>query len=158
MMVSWRKTWTPDNWKCKHNIVTCRALIRRVLVWMIGFILSWLHTHNYTQTQRQYSAVSHLHTLQSTVAHALGFLASTRRFPETDLDAQSVSLTLQILHVNLPVTKQSSQLTPITRCELILNCSYFTGAALPSVSPINAGIQHAENAASCTVAPSSVTV
>jgi hypothetical protein len=31
-------------------------------------------------------------------------------------------------------------------------CPYFTGAALPSVSPINAGIRHAENAALCTVA------
>jgi hypothetical protein len=28
----------------------------------------------------------------------------------------------------------------------------FTGAALPSVSPINAGFRHAENAAPCTVA------
>jgi hypothetical protein len=40
---------------------------------------------------------------------------------------------------------------PITHCELALNCSYFSGGALPLVSPINAGIWHAENAAPCTV-------
>jgi hypothetical protein len=26
--------------------VTCTPLIRRVLVWMVGFISSWLHTHS----------------------------------------------------------------------------------------------------------------
>jgi hypothetical protein len=31
-------------------------------------------------------------------------------------------------------------------------CPYSTGAALPSVSPINAGIPHAETAAPCAVA------
>jgi hypothetical protein len=72
---------------------------------MIGFISSWIHTLIITLTQRQYSAVSHLHTLQSTVAHALGFPVSTSRFPAMDLDAQTVSLTLQIFHVNLLVTE-----------------------------------------------------
>jgi hypothetical protein len=37
-------------------------------------------------------------------------------------------------------------------CTLLVLYSYSTGAALPSVSPINAGIQHSENAAPCTVA------
>jgi hypothetical protein len=41
-----------------------------------------LHLH------RQYSAVSHLHTLQSTVAHTLGFSRSTSRLPAVDVDAQ----------------------------------------------------------------------
>jgi hypothetical protein len=34
----------------------------------------------------QYSVISHLHTLQSTVAHALGFSISTSRLLATDLD------------------------------------------------------------------------
>jgi hypothetical protein len=46
------------------DIVTCMSLIRRVLVRIIGFISSWLHTHSLTQ--RQYSAMSRLHSLQST--------------------------------------------------------------------------------------------
>jgi hypothetical protein len=56
---------------------------------MIGFISSWLHTHSLiTLTQWQYSAVSHLHQLQSTVAHALGLSIHTSRLLATDLDAQ----------------------------------------------------------------------
>jgi hypothetical protein len=43
---------------------------------------------NYTQTHRQYSAVSHLHQLQFTAAHALGFSVHTSRLPATDLDVQ----------------------------------------------------------------------
>jgi hypothetical protein len=42
--------------------------------------------------------------LQSTVAHALGFSVSTS-LPAMDLDAQTLNLTLQIFHVNLPVTE-----------------------------------------------------
>jgi hypothetical protein len=49
--------------------------------------------------------MSRLHSLQSTVAHALGFSRSTSRLPAMDLNAQTVSLTLQIFHVNLLVTK-----------------------------------------------------
>jgi hypothetical protein len=49
--------------------------------------------------------MSRLHQLQFTVAHALGFSVSTSRFPGTDLDAQTVSLTLQIFHVNLLFTE-----------------------------------------------------
>jgi hypothetical protein len=47
---------------------------------------------------------------------------------------------------------------PITHCVLnwptctLLVLYYSNGAALPSVSPINAGIRHAENATPCTVA------
>jgi hypothetical protein len=54
------------------------------------WIYSQLVTHSLIimLTHRQYSAVSHLHTLQSTAAHALGFCRSTSRLPATDLDAQ----------------------------------------------------------------------
>jgi hypothetical protein len=45
---------------------------------------------------RQYSAISHLHQLQFTVAHALGFSVSTGRFPTTDLDIQT------LIRVNTP--------------------------------------------------------
>jgi hypothetical protein len=45
-----------------------------------------------TRTHRLYSAVSHLHQLQSTVAHALGFSPSASRFPATDLDAQIITI------------------------------------------------------------------
>jgi hypothetical protein len=94
---------------------------------------------------------------------------STSRLLATDLDAQTVSLTLQIFHVNLLFTEEdfSSHADNSLRTkvyELVLNwptCtllvlsvlySYFTGAALPSVSSINSGIRHTENAAPCTVA------
>jgi hypothetical protein len=71
------------------------------------WIYSQLVTHSVviTLTQRQYSAVSHLHQLQFTVAHALGFSVSTSRFPATDLDANYNSLTLQVLHINLLFTE-----------------------------------------------------
>jgi hypothetical protein len=49
--------------------------------------------------------MSPLHQLQFTVAHAIGFSVYTNRFPATDLDALTVSLTLQIFHVNLLVTE-----------------------------------------------------
>jgi hypothetical protein len=71
------------------DIVKCTPLIRRVLVRMTGFISSWLHSLIITRKHRQYSAVSHLHTLQFTAAHVLGFSLSTSRLPATDLDAQT---------------------------------------------------------------------
>jgi hypothetical protein len=73
----------------EHVSVTCMPLIRRVLVRMIGFISSWVtHSLIITLTHRQYSVISRLHSLQSTVAHALGISRSTSRLPATDLDAQ----------------------------------------------------------------------
>jgi hypothetical protein len=49
-------------------------LIRRVIVRMIGFISRWVtHPPVITLTHRQRSAIAHLHPLQFTVAHALGF-------------------------------------------------------------------------------------
>jgi hypothetical protein len=77
-----------------------------------------------------------------------------------------------MFHVNLLFTEELLN-SPITHCELVVNsplqltctnsyladrlvlywyCPYSTGASLPSVSPINAGIRHAANAAPCTVA------
>jgi hypothetical protein len=91
--------------------------------------------------------------LQSTVAYALGFSRSTSRLLATDLDAQN-SLTLQALHINLLFTEAvfSTYADNSLRTRtLLLYYSYFTRAALPSVSPINAGILHAEKAALCTV-------
>jgi hypothetical protein len=47
---------------------------------------------NYTYTQAIQFYVSHLHTLQSTAAHALGFSVHTSRLPAMDLDAQTVTV------------------------------------------------------------------
>jgi hypothetical protein len=85
--------------------VTRTPLIRRVLVRMIGFIIRWLQTHSHLRLHTGNTVLFRLHSLQSTVAHALGFSVSTNRFPATDLDAETVSLTLQIFHVNLLVTE-----------------------------------------------------
>jgi hypothetical protein len=79
-------------------------LIRRVLVWMIGFISTWVtHSLLITSTHRQYNAIIHLHTSEFTVALAIGFSVSTRRFPAVDLNTQSITVslkhTLQILHI-----------------------------------------------------------
>jgi hypothetical protein len=54
----------------------------RVSDWMIGFI-----ENLYTQlgTTANYSAIADLHTLQSTVTHALGFSVFTSRILATNL-------------------------------------------------------------------------
>jgi hypothetical protein len=58
----------------------------RVLVRMIGFISTLItHSFNCTQIHKQYSDIADLHTLQFTVAHALGFSVSTSRLLATDL-------------------------------------------------------------------------
>jgi hypothetical protein len=73
-----------------EDVVTCMSLIWWVLVWMIVFISSWLHTVLIiTLKHRQYSAISLLHQLQFTVAHALGFSVSS-----------SLSVTLKSSHSN----------------------------------------------------------
>jgi hypothetical protein len=72
----------------------CRSQIRRVLVQTTGFISSWvIRSLVITLTHRQYSAV--LHQLQFTVAHTLGFSVSTIHFPATDLDTQTVTVSIQ---------------------------------------------------------------
>jgi hypothetical protein len=50
------------------------------------------HSVVITLTHRQYGAVSHLHRLQFTVAHALGFSVHTSHLPGTDVDAQTVTV------------------------------------------------------------------
>jgi hypothetical protein len=71
------------------------------------WIYSQLVTHSLiiTCTHRLYSAVSHLHQLQSTVARTLGFSVHTSRLSATDVDAQTESLKLQIFHINLLFTE-----------------------------------------------------
>jgi hypothetical protein len=72
----------------------------RVLVRLIGFIstlvtLSLLITLKY----RHYSAIADLHTLHSTVAHALGFSISTSRLLATALSTEtSTEITRSITH------------------------------------------------------------
>jgi hypothetical protein len=47
-------------------------------------------TRNYAYIQ-QYSAISHLHHLQFTIAHALGFSLSTSRLVATDLNTETTT-------------------------------------------------------------------
>jgi hypothetical protein len=74
-------------------IVTCMSLIRQVLVRMIRFIVSWVtHSLLITPTHWQYSVIYCLHSLQFTVAHALGFSVSASRLLGTDVDAQTITV------------------------------------------------------------------
>jgi hypothetical protein len=64
------------------HIVTCRGDYRRGFgldVW-----ISWQLIHS-IRNYRQYSAIADLHTLQLTVAHALGFSVFSIRIPPKDL-------------------------------------------------------------------------
>jgi hypothetical protein len=60
----------------------CSWLIRWVLDWMIGFIAPY--TFAQFGTTGKYSAIAIPHTLQFTVAHALGFSVFTSRNLATD--------------------------------------------------------------------------
>jgi hypothetical protein len=62
-----------------HVYGVCAWLIRRVLDWMIGFLI---HTILYYW---QYSAIADLQNLQFTVTQALGFSVFTSRILATDL-------------------------------------------------------------------------
>jgi hypothetical protein len=53
---------------------------------MIGFIGT---SFTVCLTYNQYIAMADLHNLQFTVAHALGFLVSTSRLLETDLNTET---------------------------------------------------------------------
>jgi hypothetical protein len=77
-----------------------------------------MHSLIITLKHGQYSAMSRLHQLQFTDAHALGFSLSTSRLLAAEVDAQI----LTVLHSQYSMQiffsqKQSSQLTPITHCE-----------------------------------------
>jgi hypothetical protein len=65
--------------------------MKRDLVRMIAFISSWVtHTLLITLKYRLYSAITVLHTLQVTVAHALAFPVSRSSFPATDLNTENI--------------------------------------------------------------------
>jgi hypothetical protein len=68
-------------------------LIRRVLVWMMGFVSGWI-THSLLITLRYspYSAIADLHTLQHTVARALGFFVFTSRLIAMDLNTETTTV------------------------------------------------------------------
>jgi hypothetical protein len=75
-------------------------LIRRVLVRMIRFISSWVtHFIWVILKYRQYSGFADLHTLQHTVARALGLPVSTSRLLATDYNSFIKSHTPSIKHV-----------------------------------------------------------
>jgi hypothetical protein len=75
------------------NIVTCTPLIRWVLVRMIGFISSWdTHSLLIMLTYRPNSAITRLHNVQFTIAHALGFSVFTSRFPAMDLNTETITV------------------------------------------------------------------
>jgi hypothetical protein len=89
-----------------------------VLDWMIGFIAPYTFT---TRDYGQYSAISNLHTLQSTVTHAVGFAVFISRILATDLlhflcnfrshmksSAQSTSFLAVILQLQIPKTRLNS--------------------------------------------------
>jgi hypothetical protein len=62
---------------------------------MIGFIsTSVTHTLLITLKYRQYSAIADLHTFKLTVAYALGFPVFTSRLLATDLNTQTVKVSL----------------------------------------------------------------
>jgi hypothetical protein len=70
---------------------------------MIEFISTLVTTSlNYSQ-YRKYSAIADLHTFHFTVAHALGFSVFTSHLLATDLNTETITVslshTLQILHI-----------------------------------------------------------
>jgi hypothetical protein len=60
---------------CGTACVTCTPLISQVLVRIIGFISSWLHTHNYTYTQaiQCYLSCTHITVHRCTRTRILSF-------------------------------------------------------------------------------------
>jgi hypothetical protein len=62
---------------------------------MIGFISSLVTTSLNHIYYRQYSTIADLHTLEFTVAHALGFSVSTSLLA-TDLNTETTLVSLQI--------------------------------------------------------------
>jgi hypothetical protein len=100
---------------------------------MIGFISSWVtHSLLIILTHRQYSSIAHLRTFQFTVAHALRFSVFTSRLLATDLNTQTITVsldyTLQVLHIKFFSQRLSSQLTPRTN----LNCGILSAAIILS--------------------------
>jgi hypothetical protein len=75
----------------------------RILVRIIGFIGTLVTSLNYNQ-YRQYSVIVDIHIFQFTVTHALGFPVITSRLRATDLNTETITIsldyTLQTLHIN----------------------------------------------------------
>jgi hypothetical protein len=111
----------------RNHIVTCRGvcawLIDGVLDWMIIFI-DTLYT--VFGTTGNYSAVTHLHTLQFTDTHVVGFSVFTSRILATDFITISLShqITYEVFFSQpnslLAISSQSSStadsLSCISRC------------------------------------------
>jgi hypothetical protein len=79
-------------------------LIRRVSDRTIGFISSCVtYSLLVTFKCRQNGAIVHLHNFQFTVVHAIEFSVTTSRLPAADLNAQTITVslnhTLQIVHI-----------------------------------------------------------
>jgi hypothetical protein len=97
---------------CSVKLLKCSKLLSRVrwyawrgwrdLVRMIGFI-GTLVTFSLLITIK-YSAVADLHNLQFAMAHALGSSVSTSRLLATDINTETITISLnytfQVLHIN----------------------------------------------------------
>jgi hypothetical protein len=110
---------------------------------MIGFIAPCIFT---TRDYRQYSALAILHTLQFTVAHALGFSVFTSRNLATDLSQSPYrfkSYMKSSLHHLIPflpfllneLRQQSPKLDPILCCNCQLRNSTQISSDYCSVLP-----------------------
>jgi hypothetical protein len=97
------ESWSSVNASIYCDVWWYTPLIRRVLVWMIGFIITWVtHSHQITLAYSS-TALSLIYTLYSPPLHThYDFSVSTSRFPATALNAGIITVslihTLQILH------------------------------------------------------------
>jgi hypothetical protein len=97
-------------------------LIRRVLVRTIGLLaLGYTLTPNYTYIQ-QYSAIAHLHHLQTTVAHAQEFPIYTSRILATALNTEPTTVSHFKYYTQIRSSNHMSILHRLTSC--FLQCSY----------------------------------
>jgi hypothetical protein len=102
----------------------------------------WIYCTLYIHTVRnytQYSDIADIHTLQFTVTHALGSLASTSRIVATDL---SVSLSLQLTHeVFLAQSNSFLAIFSITfDCHLQNSTQFYSSTVLYSVASSDCGL------------------
>jgi hypothetical protein len=71
---------------------------------MIEFISTLVIASLSYSQYRQYGAIADLHTFQVTAAHALGFPVFTSHLLATDLNTETITVsldyTLQVLHIN----------------------------------------------------------
>jgi hypothetical protein len=111
------------------------SLTRRVFDWMIGFIAPYTFTQ--FGTTGNYSAVAIQHTLQLTVAHAIGFSAFTSRILATDLSQSHCNLKSHMKSsrhslipflpfLQLPIPKTTRLLSTIILYSLLLCFSYYS--------------------------------